>query len=484
MKNSPREPEAAAGVDPNVSRRRFLTGAGVALGALAAADPAMARALSPEGGPPPTVYDVTTFGAQGDGVADDRGSIQAAIDAANGAGGGTIVFPAGTFRVTGPLTIYSQIVLRGAGLEATTIKKSSGAGSYPILRSPGFVPGNPPPPPIRSFSLQNISLDGNRQGGAGGNGMEIYAYGYTLFNMSVANCAGRGIWTEYHGLLPPDGKPVEAMWLNVTVHNCVGGGVYFNGPHDSQWTNVIVFMCGPPGIQQGSTTRGVEVALRGTGLRATNCHSWGLNQAYAWWLDTDGPGLVNCTGEGAELAQVVVLGNDTQIVGGKYYGSRDDLQAVAIQIGEVGHVGPAGTFVNTKVVNCNLGALKFVRDRGVGRYILSVWQTTGSAVVRVPTATVQLGNRFDIDVNGGAVAGTDPLAPVTFQENVLARRDVQLGGTGTRLGLFGAKPAEQSSGWDANLPDRRNLDGGSDLEAVRNTLATLIAELKRYGLLR
>jgi len=69
-------------------------------------------------------------------------------------------------------------------------------------------------------------------------------------------------------------------------------------------------------------------------------------------------------------------------------------------------------------------------------------------------------------------------------ENVLARRDVQLGAAGTRLALFGAKPAEQSSGWNANLPDRRNLDNGSDLEAVRNTLGTLISELKRYGLLR
>ena len=484
MTNSPREPEAVSGVDANVSRRRFLTGAGVALGALAAADPAMARALRPDGGPPPTVYDVTTFGAQGNGVADDRGPIQAAIDAANGAGGGTIVFPAGTFRITAPLVIHSQIVLRGAGIEATTIKKASGAGSYPVLRSPGFVPGDPPPVPIRTFSLQNISLDGNRQGGAGGNGMEVYAYGYSLLNMSVANCAARGIWTEYHGLLPPDGKPVEAMWLNVTVHNCVGGGVYFNGPHDSQWTNVIVYQNGPPGGQNGSTTKGIEVALRGTGLRATNCHSWGLNQAWAWWLDTDGPGLVNCTGEGAELAQVVVLGNDTQIVGGKYYASRDDLQAVAIQIGEVGHVGPAGTFVNTKVVNCNLGALKFVRDRGVGRYILSVWQTSGSAIVRVPTAALQLGNRFDIDVNGGAIAGTDPLAPVTFQENVLARRDVQLGGSGTKLSFFGEKAAEQSAGWAANVPDRRTLDSSADLEAVRNTLGTLIRELERYGLLR
>jgi len=35
-----------------------------------------------------------------------------------------------------------------------------------------------------------------------------------------------------------------------------------------------------------------------------------------------------------------------------------------------------------------------------------------------------------------------------------------------------------------NVPDRRNLDGGSELEAVRNTFGRPISELKRYGLLR
>ena len=35
-------------------------------------------------------------------MADDTNAIQAAIDAANSRGGGTVVFPAGTFRIMGP----------------------------------------------------------------------------------------------------------------------------------------------------------------------------------------------------------------------------------------------------------------------------------------------------------------------------------------------------------------------------------------------
>ncbi len=42
------------------------------------------------------VYDVRDFGAKGDGLAKDTAAIQAAIDKATAAGGGTVELPAGT----------------------------------------------------------------------------------------------------------------------------------------------------------------------------------------------------------------------------------------------------------------------------------------------------------------------------------------------------------------------------------------------------
>jgi polygalacturonase len=73
------------------------------------------------------VFDVTTFGAKGDGKTQNRESINRAIEAASAAGGGTVVIPAGTF-VSGSIHLRSNITLeldRGAVLEA-----SSEAGSY------------------------------------------------------------------------------------------------------------------------------------------------------------------------------------------------------------------------------------------------------------------------------------------------------------------------------------------------------------------
>jgi hypothetical protein len=459
------------------SRRGFLA-KGVVFGAAPLVG--LAQVEDAVAAPPPTVYDVTTFGAQGDGVADDSNPIQAAIDAANSRGGGTVVFPAGTFRITRALTIYSQIVLRGAGMRATVIRKSPG-GSYPVVKSPAYDPPTGEPTPIFTWSLQNLTLDGNRDAGALGNGLQVYSAGYSLFNVSIANCSGRGVWAEFHSDDPPAGDILEAQLVNVWVHHCTGGGIYWNGPKDSQWINVVVYLCGPP--TGDSTTRGVEVQGHSHGLRVSNGHVWGLNHLVAWYLNCDGPSLVNCTGEGAQRAQLVVVGNDSVVVGGKYFSARADFQNGGIEIGDAAAPNPtAGTFVNTKLINCEQGSLKFVNDAGIGRYTVSIWQMAGKAIV-VPGGRMKSSNRLDVQLSGGAVYGDlGGIEPVTFQEDTLVRKSLKVDG---KVGFFGMKPQEQSSGWDVAiaLPDARTLNAGSDPAQVRAVLATLLRDLRRYGLL-
>lgn len=57
-------------------------------------------------------YDVTSYGAVGDGRTDDARAIQSAIDACSGAGGGSVVFPAGKTFLSGPLHMASNVNLR------------------------------------------------------------------------------------------------------------------------------------------------------------------------------------------------------------------------------------------------------------------------------------------------------------------------------------------------------------------------------------
>lgn len=60
-------------------------------------------------------YNITKFGAVGDGVATNTAAIQAAIDAASAAGGGTVEVPAGVF-MSGPLRLTNRINLRVDGI--------------------------------------------------------------------------------------------------------------------------------------------------------------------------------------------------------------------------------------------------------------------------------------------------------------------------------------------------------------------------------
>jgi hypothetical protein len=69
---------------------------------------------------PSTIFNVTNYGAIGDGSYDNTTNLQAAINAANAAGGGVVEVPAGTF-LSGPITLLSSINLRldaGAMLQA------------------------------------------------------------------------------------------------------------------------------------------------------------------------------------------------------------------------------------------------------------------------------------------------------------------------------------------------------------------------------
>ncbi len=55
------------------------------------------------------VYDVTRFGAVGDGMHDDASAIQAAIDACSGEGGGQVYFPVGRTFLSGPVELKSNV---------------------------------------------------------------------------------------------------------------------------------------------------------------------------------------------------------------------------------------------------------------------------------------------------------------------------------------------------------------------------------------
>jgi polygalacturonase len=96
---------------------------------------------------PAGTFDVTTYGATGDNKTDNTKAIQAALTAAQSAGGGTVVVPSGTF-LSGPIVIGSGTNLELAS--GATLKMLPMA-SYP----------SPPPAFITSSgSTHDIAITG------------------------------------------------------------------------------------------------------------------------------------------------------------------------------------------------------------------------------------------------------------------------------------------------------------------------------------
>ncbi|MFB7420783.1 right-handed parallel beta-helix repeat-containing protein [Streptomyces sp. NPDC056210] len=73
-------------------------------------------------------FDVTAYGAKGDGATDDAPSIQAALNAARDAGGGTVWVPVGTYKLTTlPLRIYQNthlLLANGATMKRGDVVKT------------------------------------------------------------------------------------------------------------------------------------------------------------------------------------------------------------------------------------------------------------------------------------------------------------------------------------------------------------------------
>ena len=116
--------------------------------------------LDPAWAGPAAVFDVTEFGAAGDGEALDTSAIQAAIDACSLRGGGTVSFPAGTY-LTGTFFLKDHIRIHvDAG---ALILGSTNVKDYPIVINgfPSRIDRYCVRALIRGEGLRNVAITGH-----------------------------------------------------------------------------------------------------------------------------------------------------------------------------------------------------------------------------------------------------------------------------------------------------------------------------------
>ncbi|MFO1488387.1 MAG: glycosyl hydrolase family 28 protein [Verrucomicrobiota bacterium] len=118
---------------------------------------------------PPTTFNVTNFGALGDGMATNTAAIQAAINAASQAGGGLVKIPPGVY-LSGPIKLANQIDLH---LESGAILRMLPLGKYPggLVDPQNFITGS---------GLHDIAITG--KGAIDGQGAPWWPFAKTSKN--------------------------------------------------------------------------------------------------------------------------------------------------------------------------------------------------------------------------------------------------------------------------------------------------------------
>lgn len=233
-----------------------------------------------------TIFDVTTYGAIGNGTTDDTKAIQSALDACTTHGGGIVLFPNGTYLVSnasrqdaGCLYPGSSTRLIGESKQGTVLKLA--AGQLAFTRPIVFYQ-------VSNVAVSNLTIDGNKANQQTQEehraGIFIDTTAHThLSDLIIQNCTGDAV--DYFDdstdlvmercLCQDNGR--KAVSIN-------GGGQIRSTFRDCQFIN-----------NYGSLH--VEVQLPVTGVLIDNClcDRNADGKGYVLSFGGAGPGLVNHT---------------------------------------------------------------------------------------------------------------------------------------------------------------------------------------------
>ena len=330
----------------------------------------------------------SVYGAKGDGSTNDVVAIQAAVDAANAAGGGVVYFPAGTYIVKSALELQSNVTLQGAGWAASIIKVGKEAKCTAITTKK-FESGG-----IENPGIADLQINGNLAENTGftGDAVQIDSVNPVVQRVWIKN-GHVNLYTTQSAEDKASTRPEDGIFNDMRLYDSKAFNWYFEGPHDSQISKVLA-----------KTNEGVNLAVHRVSVWSC-CHAYG-NAEYAWELA--GGTLLGCIGEGATKAQCIVLGDGQQIFSSEFFSAGEKDGKVGIKFGDGSHTAFSTQIEGVRIEGCSNGALDFTSATASGSRIGGwIAASSGEAIKGSPSSSVQL----DIVLRGGISLGATPSCP-------------------------------------------------------------------------
>lgn len=200
------------------------------------------------------VFNVLSYGATGDGTTDDTSAIQAALNAAEAAGGGTVFLPKGTYQISTALKLPSGVVLQGAG-RATWLRA---AANISIVTNK-TVTGD-----TRS-TIRDLVLYGNKATYTTSRGLKGLFFVLTVENCWITQCGQEGVYVE----------STSTTWtlVDTQIDNCDtgirddGDGLRVVGASSEYNTTVNYDLRGKAGVILGYSEGNLSIPTYGFHLK-------------------------------------------------------------------------------------------------------------------------------------------------------------------------------------------------------------------------
>ena len=254
------------------------------------------------------------YEARGDGAHDDRAAIQRAIDAARDAGGGEVLLPAGTYRVTlAPrimgeralrrvFTVHPNVRVRGMDRDSSIIKLADDQGGYGAMFAAQAFGTD-----TSNFELRSLTVDHNTTRNPVNNADDVSINDADFSNariraavwlangknMVVQGCRFtdiKAVWTVF---LAGNAERVEGVTIADNLFENVGGGnvdfdasqVYTetNGAQSRVANNTFVSrnggQAGSLGLRTAIEVHGDNIVIEGNTIKG---FLTGLNVGSSW----------------------------------------------------------------------------------------------------------------------------------------------------------------------------------------------------------